>query len=291
MLEQFICPDGATVDIDRCLDRCRLENSLECGRCISQRFLRMMAGRRRWSGKPTVTQLLNGTREEYLKITQGFAVDPQALIPAFFGSAFHNLLENSSDERFIRERRLVDPTNSYSGQFDCYDTEEQILYDTKTYGSFKAAQVLGIEKIRVPVVDDVTGEPVLTKTGRVKHANCFVNGVRLKRDATLQLNAYRLMLEFRGCPVKEMRLEVFVRDGGTWIANDRGVDRNSFLVKINRVDDHRLQSFLLEKASRLRDALDKNKMPPPCRPVETWGGLKCKSFCNVRQFCERGASK
>ena len=156
MLENFICPDGASIPVDQCLSSCRLSNELECGRCISRRILSLLAGRRRWNGKPTVTQLLNGTREEFLKLTKGFSADPQAMIPALFGTACHNLLEFTSVDA-VREKRLTDPTGTFTGQFDCYDPVEHILYDTKTYGSFKASQILGIEKIREPLVDHITG--------------------------------------------------------------------------------------------------------------------------------------
>lgn len=292
MLEYFICPDEITVPIDQCLKQCRLQSRFECGRCISRRMLERMSGKRRWSGKPTVTQLLNGTREEFLKITSDYAASPQSMIAALFGTACHNLFENAGDnDGLIREKRLADPTNTYTGQFDCYDPEEMILYDTKTYGSFKTAQVLGIEKIKEPIVDPVTGIVEKTGTGRIKTKKKFVKGVRSRRDATLQLNAYRIMLEHAGHPVKEMRLEIIVRDGGTWIANDRGVNQNAFLVKVNRVSDHHIRKFMLEKAHRLIDAVNQNKLPPPCRPVETWGGSKCNSYCNVRQFCERGTVK
>ena len=290
MLEKFTCPDGVECTIEQCLAECRLKSVLECGRCISRRILAAVSKQRTWNGVPTVTQLITGTRAEYLKITRGYAANPQSLVAAYFGSKCHASLEDIS-LGLLCEMRLKDPTDTYSGQFDCYDVEEQVLYDTKTFGSFKTAQVLGLEKVKTPIVDPVTGEVETTKTGRMKYRTHYVRGVRLMRDVTLQLNAYRIMLEHAGYPVKEMRLEVIVRDGGTWIANDRGVDRNALLVKVNRVDDRLLQKFMLEKAKLLSDAVNSNKMPPPCRPIECWGGLKCKGYCSVKKFCEGSFSR
>ena len=291
MLERYICPDGAECEIASCLQECRLKDKLECGRCLSQRMLEAMSRQRDWSGIPTVTQLLNGTRAEFLKLTKGYAASPQNMVAAYFGSNCHANIEAVTDnDRFLCEQRLLDPTNTYSGQFDCYDTQDGILYDTKTFGSFKAASVLGIKKVREPLVDPVTGEIELTPRGRVKQRTEYVQGMRQTRDVTLQLNSYRLMLEANGYPVKEMRLEIIVRDGGTWIAKDRGVKQNALLVRINRISDSWLQKFMLNKAHRLIYAVEHKKMPPPCRPIETWGGLKCKNFCNVSAFCQGGLS-
>ena len=286
MLSQFICPDGVKINISDCLSQCRIPHSFPCGRCLSTRFLYILSKTRPWNGIPTVTQLISGSREEFLKLNTDYAVSPQNRVFALFGSIFHSSTDLASTALpGLSETRFTDPTNTYSGQFDFYDPVEQILYDTKTFGSFKAAQVLGISKIKEPAIDPFSGEFLKTKSGKTKFSSRFVQGVRHLRDFTLQLNAYRIMLEHRGFPVKHMRLEIFVRDGGTWIANDRGIHQNAILLNVNRVSDHRLQSFMLAKARCLIDAINQNKMPPPCRPIETWGGVKCRLFCPVRDSC------
>lgn len=286
MLTRYKCPDGKEREISQCLNGCITNERFECGRCLSYRMLREMASEREWSGMPTVTQLLSGTRAEYLKITKEYAVTPQSMIAAYLGSSCHAQLEQAADEgRMLREKRLLDPTGTYTGQFDCYDTQEKILYDTKTYGSYKAAQVLGVEAQKKAMLNPATGEFVLTPRGKMRYEKSYVRTVRKMREVTLQLNAYRIMLEAAGYPVKEMRLEIIVRDGGTWLAKDRGVFQNAYLVKINRVSDRWLQRFMLAKARMLTEALKAKKMPPPCRPIECWGGLKCKDFCAVEQFC------
>lgn len=287
MLTHYICPTGRTIEINRCLEHCIINKKFECGRCVSLRLLQQMASQRAWSGIPSVTQLLSGTRAEFLKITKNYAASPQDMVAALFGSACHSLLERSSnDDRFICEMRLLDPTNTYSGQFDCYDKVEQTLYDTKTFGSFKVNQILGLEKIKTPIVSRVTGEQLKSERGKLLFRTSYVYGVRKMRDVTLQLNAYRIMLEHAGFPVRHMRLEVFVRDGGTWIAKDRGVSQNAFLLNVNRLPDRHVQTFFLEQAKRLVRAVNQNKIPPPCRPIETWGGAKCNGFCAVSDFCK-----
>ena len=292
MLANYICPNGNVCPIEQCLAECIINKEMKTGRCLSYRMLKEMASQRAWQEIPTVTQLLSGTREEFLKLTRDYSASPQSLVAAYFGSRIHEKLQHGTeDERMICEQRLLDPTGTYSGQFDCYDKQNMILYDTKTYGSFKAASVLGIKKIKEPVIDPFTGEVELTPRGKIKQRTRFVETVRHMRDVTLQLNAYRIMLENQGYPVKQMFVELIVRDAGTWIAKDRGIEQNAMLVKVNKVSDNHVQKFFLAKARRLLDSLHSNKMPPPCRPIETWGGLKCKAFCNVRGFCERGRSK
>ena len=279
MLREFICPDGEKIRIEECLQGCRLRTERECGRCLSRRLFE-------WTGKPSVTQLINGTREEYLKIMRDYAARPQELIPALFGSCCHAYLERYADEKSLTEERMSDPTGSYTGQFDYYDAETQTLYDTKTYGSYKAAQVLGLEKISVPAVNAITGEIEKTKSGKPKMKTEYVKGMRHMRDVTLQMNAYRMMLEHRGYPVRRMMLEVIVRDGGTWIAQSRGIVENAFLSPVGVISDRWIRIYFEAKKRRLEGHLNANTTPLPCRPIENWGGRKCKTFCAVKEYCD-----
>ena len=287
MLERFICPDGVEVPIVDCLQQCRLKDSLPCGRCLSLRMLTAMAKQRPFNGVPTVTQLIAGLRAEFLKITKPYAADPQSLAMSRFGTNCHAALERDADpDRWLCEKRLTDPTGTFSGQFDCYDTRDHILYDTKAYGSFKIASVLGIKAVKEPVINQYTGEIERRSDGRVVRKTRFFEGLKDTREVTLQLNAYRLLLEANGFPVKDMRLELLVRDGGTWIAKSRGVEQNALMLRINRVSDVHIRRYLLTKARILIGSLEKNKPPEPCKKAERWDGLKCKSYCPVKQWCK-----
>ena len=144
--------------------------------------------------------------------------------------------------------------------------------------------MLGLEKISTP-----TGE--YYRNGREKMKTEYVKGQKHRREATLQLNAYRLMLENKGYPVKQMVLEVLLRDGGTWIAQSRGIKEKALLIPINKISDSRLQKYMKKKRQELLKALEEKKLPPPCRGTECWNGRKCQSYCAVRQYCERGQVK
>ena len=172
----------------------------EAGRCLSHRTLKAISKQREWNGCPSATQLLSGTREEYLKIKKRYAIDPQSSIFALFGTGCHAFLESCMEnDKMIAEKRLKDPTGSYSGQFDCYDGKEgrQILYDVKTYGSFKTAGLMGLIKHRDPVIG-ADGKQEKWKNGKKKYKTYFTVGRRHNFDVAVQLNAYRIMGENAG---------------------------------------------------------------------------------------------
>ena len=75
---KFICPDGSSVTVLKCLNKCpRIE------RCMFLPTLRAVAASLdRKLPKATVTELLCGTRETYLKKTTEYAVNPQQQIYA-----------------------------------------------------------------------------------------------------------------------------------------------------------------------------------------------------------------
>lgn len=288
----FICPDGHKVSIQKCLKGCRMGRELKrktgVSRCLSHRTLAVIAEQRAWTGKPSVTQLLNGTREEYLKIMQDYPLNPQCVVFAIFGTGCHEFLGRyCENDDMVIEKRMEDPTGTYTGQFDCYDGKRGILYDVKTYGSFKTAQALGLIK-KKEMLKDKDGKPLKWKNGRVKYKTWFERGARHLHDVAIQLNAYRMMIENMGYPVDEMMVEIFTRDAGTFSARDRGIDTNMQLVGVNKISDKWVQKYMLTKAHALIRAVESKTMPPPCRNVETWNGRKCESYCDVWMYCEKG---
>lgn len=304
--DKYICPDGIKCDIDRCLKECRIPEMFEAERCLSHRTLKAISEQRTWNGCPSATQLLSGTREEYLKIKKKYAIDPQSSVFAIFGTGCHAFLESYlENDKMVAEKRLKDPTGSYSGQFDCYDggrivkTKRSgkggkadvhkggILYDVKTYGSFKTAHLMGLVKHKDPVLDE-NGVQKKYKNGRKMYRTYFTVGRRSCFDVAVQLNAYRIMVEHAGYPVGDLQVEVFTRDAGTFAAKDRGVLTNMQLVRINFISDRWIQRFMLAKAKRLKEAVEKDIMPPPCSYRECWGGRKCVDFCAVWQYCDKG---
>lgn len=80
---KFICPDGRQVDIKKCLQKC-----INAQRCMFLPTLRAIAqSLDRGIKDPTVTELLCGVRETYLKKTTEYAIRPHDQLYAIHGSA------------------------------------------------------------------------------------------------------------------------------------------------------------------------------------------------------------
>ena len=145
--------------------------------------------------EPTVTELIAGVRETYLKKTKDYAVDPQSTLYALHGQAVHTLNEKCTDDDILSEIRLKDMLTS--GKFDLYgkilDDDAGVLGDLKVTSSYKLMKALGIYKVKVP-----TGEVYKTglRKGQPKYRNELrYDGARHVLDWAIQLNYYRILLE------------------------------------------------------------------------------------------------
>lgn len=278
MIKYFKCPDGEIYEIKDCLSSCRMGK-----RCLSIPTLRLIAEQRSWTGKPSTTQLLKGTREAYLELVWDDLVeDPKDQLFRILGTKGHGLLEQYTIDE-LAEIRLEDENTT--GAFDLYDPESQTLYDYKTWGSFKVARALGIQ-----MVDVETGE--FYKTGAKKGQKKTKKEPRLgapdMKDTELQINNYRLLLEAKGHPVKKMYVEAIVRDGGTYIATSRGIKENGYLIPVKRLNDNEVKEFFATKNNALLQALETKTIPPICSVEERWEDRKCKDYCTVACHCDHG---
>lgn len=285
---RFICPDGGEITIEDCLKKCRLQGKINpvtgdyyvpCGRCLSAPTLRKLSKQREWTGKPSTTQCLRGTREAFLTITKDYAVDPKSMMFALLGTQTHANLEDGMGESDIGEQRLDDGIST--GAFDFYSPENGgTLFDYKTYSSFVVAKYLGIKSKKVQVG--------WFKNGKPRYKTMYTKGnAKLDFDLAVQLNDYRMKIESQlKLPVSHLVCEMIVRDGGTYIANSRGVTERSYLIEVGKISDHWMKLYMERKASDLIKAVELNKMPPPCRGHECWHGRKCKDFCPVNKYCD-----
>ena len=278
---KFICPMGQEVPIEKCLKSCVMRE-----RCMFLPTLRAVANSiDRGIETATVTELLAGTRETYLKKTTDYAVDPQSVLYALHGQAVHTINENFTSGEILSEIRLNDKITS--GKFDLYGkiigNEDGVLGDLKVTSSYKLAKVLGIYKVDVP-----TGEIYKTgaKKGQPKTRKEFrYDGVRHIMDWALQLNYYRLLLEKSGFEIKRMYIQAMCRDNSLRTASERGINKTIYIIPIYRISDHWLMRYFNKKALRLNYYLDRKKLPPPCSLKETWNGRKCVDYCPVKEHC------
>ena len=286
----FTCPAG-TIEIKECLQSCPASAELPAGRCLSLRTLRAIAQQREWTGEPSTTQLLKGTREAYLEITVDYAFNPQDRLYAVHGSKVHAYLDQFTGLNELSEERLCDAVSS--GMFDFYDPEGEVLIDSKTWGSYKVMKALGLYQVDVPTGEYFKRDGKTGKKGDPKTRKEWIEGgVKDRLDVAIQLNDYRLKLEEvlpSGYGIRKMAVEALVRDGGLKAASMRGIEGNGILIPINRISDHRIRKYMAEKARRLHEALRTRKLPKLCNRRERWDGRKCEAYCNVREACINNA--
>ena len=281
---KLICPDGSSIPVLKCLNKCpRIE------RCMFLPTLRAVAASLdRKLAKATVTELLCGTRETYLKQTTEYAVNPQQQLYALHGTAIHTINEAHTEGNMLSEERLADDITS--GQFDLYgqiaDYNDATLGDFKVTSSYKLMRALGYYK-----VDVLTGE--VYKTGARKgqpktRKEWRMDGVKHLLDWAIQLNYYRMLLEARGFKVDRMKIQALCRDYNLRIASERNISKPAYIIPINKISDRWVKLYMKAKAGRLKEALAKGYMPSICRTKERWNDRKCSDYCAVADNCPYG---
>tara|TARA_E500000331_G_C17206360_1_gene691576 strand:+ start:594 stop:1475 length:882 start_codon:yes stop_codon:yes gene_type:complete len=279
----FIYPEGDTISFEDALDN----NKLDINRMgVYPTALKEMAKQRDPDRKPSVTELLNGTCQAYLQRTKEYYIDPQSLAFSLAGTLHHKKLEdNASEEEAEIQLEGLDIT----GIVDLYDKDTKSLIDYKNTGSYKASQILGMEFF---LEDDPSGE-VYKRTGRwgrkgtpKKVKRYWANPEKADfGDWSWQINMYRYMLESTGHQVESMYVQMTVRDGGILAARDRGIEKNIYLVEVPYIHNDHLLDYFRDKRDRLLESLEKSITPEKCSKKETWDGMKCKKYCEVRYQC------
>lgn len=257
----FVCPDGGTIKKEECFKNCRLGDP-----CRSLRYLMAAGEDRVWRGRPSCTQLLNGTRMEFLKITRDYYINPDDRAYAVLGTHSHWHLDQiaKSRQELISEYKL---NGDQIGTLDCLEPDRinggYILYDNKTWGSFSVAKAFSGDM----------------------------------GDTELQLNFYRVKAErdpvlskiLGQVKINKMYVEAIVRDGGTSAAKDNKCYNRIERIEVTRLPDEKIIDYFNTKAKALINAVNKNVLPPACDIAENWNWRRCKiGLCDVATFCAEG---
>lgn len=282
---QFICPDGRRIDIKDCLKQC-----LNKQRCMFLPTLRAVANSvDRKLDEPTVTELISGSRETYLKKTKEYAFSPESTLYALQGQGIHGIHEEYTGGEILSEIRLGNGTTS--GKFDLYGqllgSDDGVLGDLKVTSSYKLMKALGIYKKYI-----ATGEVYKTgaKKGQPKYRQEFCyDGVHHVLEWAIQLNYYRMLLESQGFKVNSMYIQALCRDFGVRISAERGIDKQLYIIPINKISDRWLVRYFNHKADVLRQARETKVLPPICSARERWKDRKCLDYCDVANQCPYGA--
>ena len=276
----FSCPDGKSILFAQCLQTCRLQY-----RCMFLSTLQKLAQLNQHRKPFSVTELLCGTREAYLKRITNYAISPQEEANALVGTAVHQLHEQiNPTQNILTEQRLHGTL--FHGQFDCYGAlldEQHTLGDFKVTSSYKLSRALGFYKKEIPTSE-------VFKTGPRKGAFKTVkewryDGVRHQKDWAIQLNAYRMLLEQEGHSVSDMVIQAFCRDNGLKAATERNLQQAIYLLPIRRISNRWLTRYFQAKRQTLESALATKTLPPVCRSKERWGDRKCLGYCAVAATC------
>lgn len=264
-------------------------------RCATRSYLRLVSKERKWTGRPSTTQLIQGTMAAFLKIVKEYSLSPDDRAFMINGTKGHGVLEGSEDELSLLEQKFDGPEETITGITDVIEDEAKrlILADYKVSGSYKVAKALGFYTKEEP-----TGEVYKSgkKQGEPKMRKLLVRSEE-KEDRfewELQLNLYRIKVEKRlGRKIDELRIQVCVRDGGTYMAHSRGVFRKIYYFKIAILPDKEVLAYFERKREALLSALkayeESGKMwDTVCDGKENWDGVKCASYCEVAEFCALG---
>jgi hypothetical protein len=291
-LKWFKCPgDGGLIEVEKCLSvrGCRLGQ-----RCATMPYLRNAAKDRPWKAV-TPSQAFNGPRYIYLRQVCDYAEDPHDKAFAILGTGSHDKLSvHWLIKGFVAEQKFSD--DIIKGIPDIVEPDENmlgyyILYDYKTSGSYKVAMALGLEKTEVESFDE-DGYPILYKTGAKKGqpktkqvwTENREKGVAEIEDWTFQMNRYRILVEKANYPISKMIVQCIPRDGNTFVAKNRGVDKNVILVEVPRLDD----DYVLNHYQKLQDEITaafQTHNPRICNKKESWNGRKCNGYCSVAKQC------
>ena len=280
MLTKFTCPDGEHYPLLECLAKCRLTQ-----RCLSLPTLRKCA-----EPHPlfSITGLLNGTMQEYLKATVEYSIKPHSRAFALLGQSHHSLLESYAIDE-IAEKRFG---NIMSGQPDLVDTENGVttLWDYKTWGSYRVSRFLGMTAESYDSGEIYAKSGSWGKAGSPKMAKMWTPNplVADTKEPTLQMNGYRMLLESSSVGhIDAMRLQVTVRDGGLVASTSRGIDKTIYVFDIERLDDDEVELYFNSKRKALQIALNGGKANM-CTTEERWDDMRCRSYCEVSFACEYG---
>lgn len=269
--------------------------------------LDQLSNTREWSGVPHVTDLCIDTREAFLKYSYNYTEDADHAIRMAMGSIRHASILSGELTEVTFEN--VDVTGS-ADLFDVRPNGDLYLTDIKFYSSYSVAKHLGITTEKKPLVND-QGNISYYKNGKQKMKTYVIFQPPQKNYVTLQLNIYAYFLEKLIKENKVLQKKLFdagahiyanidhdkifdklavfmyVTDGGTWMAKNRGIYRNSYYD--NEIDlIPGIGPIIETKVSALKTALAKGVCPPMCKDIYCMDDrYKCNNFCPVRDICSK----
>jgi len=313
MLKWIITPSGEKISVEDAINGALSE-------FYPMPYIMMCASEREWKGKPSTTQLINGTRLEFLRILTPYAIDPDDQAFRIIGTRGHGKLENFAPPESFAELQMSE--DEISGIADLLEKsgDEWVITDYKTWGSYKVGLALGLEKKQRPKFDQDGNPEVYKSSGKWGKAGSQKTETYYEPnpdkvsipETELQINRYRYAIEkAMGITISKMKVFCIARDGGTFAARNNGVFKNTFFIDIKELDPVHVQTYFTQKRDALLNALNdyensytakhgkswqegepddeliKELAPPICNKVENWDGRRCEKYCSVSEACSK----
>ena len=77
-----------------------------------------------------------------------------------------------------------------------------------------------------------------------------------------------------------------VRDGGTYIAESRGIGNNIYMIPVRRLPNDYVLGFYAELRHEVEEAFATGYVRR-CNEIESWGGNRCERYCEVADACAK----
>jgi len=204
----------------------------------------------------SVTEIVRPLQMIYLQRTNDYEIDALNGIKALMGTAFHAYMETQkvkNPDDYVMEKRVFKTIEgiTISGQPDLYHKSARTLWDYKTTGMYRANMVL-------------KGDILKTE-----------------REWVIQTNCYRYMAELDCNKIKILAVVTDFRKN-----NNYGLDKPVIIIDLPTINNDSMEKWLIKRVKKIKETMDVGKYPE-CSEEETWGGKRCKDWCDVSSFCKQ----
>jgi hypothetical protein len=263
VLAGFVCPkSGKNMDFDYCFKKCN-------SRCHPLPTLLVLAERSRQPKKKIyhVTEICDPPKVIYLKRHNSYYRPPESLSYTMFGSAFHSIIE----ETMSRIKEL--------GFENDYIFEEKNHFEVHIKTKHGKAILSGTPDLYIPKLEQLWD----FKTAKYYYeVQDLLAGKWNESKHILQLNIYRV---YKYPEAKELYLEMHIKDYQRRLAKEGVLP--IMIIEVPILDDGYIKEYV-KQAIECQLQLEKQKEPiqiRPCTKEETWNGIRCKDYCEGRDFC------
>ena len=143
-----------------------------------------------------------------------------------------------------------------SGQMDLYNKSTKTLWDYKTTGMYKAAKAVKSSDPR---------------------KDC--------REWVIQTNCYRFL---SGLQCDHIKILAIVKDFK--YSNTYGIKQPAIVIELPKIKLSVIEEWLENRVKKIQQVIKTGKYPE-CTKEETWGGIRCKDWCDVSHLCSQYSGK